>query len=166
MQRSLALPLLVAALASGCARMWLEAEGGPLEGAGPHAKYGFVTAEDKGKLWVFRHGSKELQEFRAKGELTKSVTLVGRGPNGMTIRSPDRQTAIDYLYGKVGFVVLTDADDRLWVFRHGSKELQDYHAKAELAKHVTRVGAGPGGITVKAPDGSTIDAYLAAAVVP
>jgi hypothetical protein len=166
MRRPLTLAALAAALVAGCGRIWLEADGGPIAGTGPHGKYGFVTFEEKGKLWVFRHGSKELADFRAKGEPAKSVTLVGRGPNGMTLRAPDKQTAIDYLYGKVGFVVWTDAENRLWVFRSGSKELADYYAKGELAKHVTRLGAGPGGITIKAPDGETIDAYTAAGVVP
>jgi hypothetical protein len=35
-------------------------------------------------------------------------------------------------------------------------------ATGSLAKHITRVGAGPEGMTVKAAEGAVIDAWLAA----
>ncbi len=154
------------AVSAACKRLWLEADGGPIAGSGPHAKYGFVTQEKDGRLWVFRWGSKELKDYRSKGELAKHVTLVGSGPNGMTLKVPDVETANDYLYGKPGFVAWADKDGRLWVFKRDSKELQDYYAKGELAKHVTRIGAGPKSMTVKAPDTATVDAYLAAKESP
>ena len=49
---------------------------------------------------------------------------------------------------------------RLWVFYPGSKDLAKFDKHGELAKHVIRPGKGPGGITIKAPDGSVIDAYM------
>ena len=50
-------------------------------------------------------------------------------------------------------------DGRLWVFRPGSPELAAFEQDGELAKQVVRPGAGPGGVTLKAPDAETLDAY-------
>jgi hypothetical protein len=64
-------------------------------------------------------------------------------------------------YDKPGFV--TDVKDgRLWVFRAGSKELEAYKKSGEPAQMVTRVGAGPDGMSIRATDVKTIDDYLAA----
>jgi hypothetical protein len=65
-----------------------------------HAKPGFVTEVKDGRLWVFREGSRDLQEFRKHGELTKMVTRIGAGPNGMTIRSGNAKDIDDYLAAK------------------------------------------------------------------
>lgn len=64
-------------------------------------------------------------------------------------------------YDRPGFVTHLDGG-RLWVFRAGSKELEEFQAKGEPAKQVVRPGAGPGRITLKGPDAETLDAYLAA----
>jgi hypothetical protein len=62
---------------------------------------------------------------------------------------------------KPGFY--TDVKDgRLWVFREGSKELADYRKHGEPAQQVTRIGAGPKGMTIKSSDTKVIDEYLAA----
>ena len=37
---------------------------------------------DDGRLWIFKSGSKSLQQFQAKGEPAKRVTLIGSGPDG------------------------------------------------------------------------------------
>ncbi len=64
-------------------------------------------------------------------------------------------------YDKPGFV--TDVNDgRLWVFRAGSKELAAYKKSGEPTLMVTRIGAGPNGMTIRATDIKTIDDYLAA----
>ncbi len=64
-------------------------------------------------------------------------------------------------YDKPGFV--TDVKDgRLWVFRAGSKEFEAYKKSGEPATMVTRIAAGPNGMTVRATDVKTIDDYLAA----
>lgn len=62
-----------------------------------------------------------------------------------------------------GFAVF-DADDdgRLWIFRSDSPALAEYSKSKELAKFVSSVGAGPNGVTVKAPDTDTIAAYMKA----
>ena len=64
-------------------------------------------------------------------------------------------------YDKPGFVTEVH-DGRLWVFKQDAKELAEFKKNGELGKQVTRVGAGPNKMTVKAPDTQTIDAYLAA----
>ena len=63
----------------------------------PHARSGFVTEVKDGRLWVFREGSKDLEEFKKHGEPAKSVTRIGAGPGGMTIRSGDEKTIEEYL---------------------------------------------------------------------
>jgi hypothetical protein len=79
---------------------------------------------------------------------------------------PDAEAATKAGFGtefdRPGFVT-TIRDGRLWVFRKGSPELADFQKKGELAKHVTRIGAGPKGMTIKAADVETLDAYKAAA---
>jgi hypothetical protein len=127
------------------------------------ASAGFVVipAADN-RVWVFREGSKELEEFRKQGEIAKHVTRPGAGPGGVTVKAPDRETIIEYAVARDGFVTFV-RDERVWVFRPGSKDLAEFQKSGEPAKSVTRIGAGPMGMTVKAPDGETIDAYVAAA---
>jgi hypothetical protein len=64
-------------------------------------------------------------------------------------------------HNKPGFVTEVK-DGRLWVFREGSRELTAYRTHGEPAQMVTRVGAGPKGMTIRAADTKTIDDYLAA----
>jgi len=65
-----------------------------------YTKPGFVAEVKDGRLWVFREGSADLKEFREHGELTKMVTRIGAGPNGMTIRAGDAKDIDDYLAAK------------------------------------------------------------------
>jgi len=122
---------------------------------------GFATTIEDGRLWVFRAGCEELAEFKANGELGKHVTRIAAGPKGMTLKGPDGETLDAYMLTKPGFWV-TIEDGRLWVFRNGCAELDEFRANGELGKHVTRIAAGPRGMTIKGPDGQTLDAYLAA----
>jgi hypothetical protein len=123
------------------------------------AKNGFVTKVVDGRLWIFREGSDELKSFETDGEPAKYVTRPAAGPGGMTVTAVDNDTIIDYLAARDGFQVVLD-DGRLWVFRDNSPELQEFKSNGEPAKHVIRPGVGPLGMTVKAPDAETIDAYL------
>lgn len=78
-------------------------------------------------------------------------------PDGTAVlASVDKQ-----LHPQPGFITLEE-DGRLWVFAVSSAELAEFVKSGELAKHVTRPGAGPEGITLKGPDAETLDAYLAA----
>ena len=123
------------------------------------SKDGFATFVVDGRLWVFKADSEGLVEFKAHGEPAKSVTRVGAGPNGMTMRSDEVETIDAYLSAKGGFETFI-VDGRLWVFRSGAEELAEFQKFGEPAKSVTRVGAGPNGMTVRSVDGATIDAYL------
>jgi hypothetical protein len=64
-------------------------------------------------------------------------------------------------YDKPGFVTEVK-DGRLWVFRAGSKELEAFRKFGEPAQSVTRIAAGPDGMTIRSSDAKTIDDYLAA----
>jgi hypothetical protein len=123
-------------------------------------KEGFVTHVVDGRLWVFHEGSTELKDFESVGPLAEHVTRVGAGPGGMTLKGPDRETIIDYVTVMAGFETFVNADGRLWVFRADSRALDEFYKLGKPEKHITRVGAGPLGLTIKAPDAETADAYL------
>jgi len=125
-------------------------------------KPGFVTQVEDGRLWVFEEGSEGLAEFEQTGEPAKHVIRPGAGPGGMTIKSSDADVIDAYLHAKPGFMTKV-IDGRLWVISAGSEEEAAFKKHGELAKHVIKPGAGPGGMTVKAPDVETIGKYMAAA---
>ena len=78
-------------------------------------------------------------------------------PDGTVVK-----TSVDKSpHNKRGFVTIEE-DGRLWVFTTNAGELGEVLAGRELAKHVIRPGAGPGGMTLKSTDAATIDAYLVA----
>ncbi|MBM3488963.1 MAG: hypothetical protein FJX68_00710 [Alphaproteobacteria bacterium] len=79
------------ALAAGCAQM--------RQSAG-FDKPGYATKVVDNRLWVFKAGSKEWDEFGRNGDLKTLVTRVGAGPNGMTIRAADAATIDGYLTAK------------------------------------------------------------------
>jgi sugar lactone lactonase YvrE len=125
-----------------------------------YGKPGFVLRPVEGRLWIFKEGSEELAAFDKDGELAKHVTRPGAGPDGITVKAPDTETLNEYLTAAEGFVTFLDDEGRLWVFTKGCSELEAFNEHGELAKHVTRPVAGPDGLTVKAPDTETLDAYL------
>ncbi|HEX4869372.1 MAG TPA: hypothetical protein VFV15_01425 [Moraxellaceae bacterium] len=63
-------------------------------------------------------------------------------------------------YDKPGFFTKVDDKGRLWVFQEGSKEQADFETKGEPAIHVSRIGDGPEGMTLKGPSYEVLDAYL------
>jgi hypothetical protein len=65
-----------------------------------HAKSGFATFVDDGRLWVFRADSKDLADFKEHGEPVKQATRIGVGPNGMTVKSIDIETIDAYVAAK------------------------------------------------------------------
>lgn len=125
----------------------------------PYAKPGFYTKVVDNRLWVFKPNSKELTEFEQHGEPAKSVSRIGAGPNGMTIRSGDAATIDAYLVAKPGFYTQI-IDGRLWVFKEDSKDLEEFKKHGEPAKSISRIGAGPRGMTLRSGDAATLDAYL------
>ncbi|AHK79966.1 hypothetical protein M911_13300 [Ectothiorhodospira haloalkaliphila] len=106
------------------------------------AKPGFDVSVEDGRLWVLREG----QEKPAR-----PVMLINAGPQGMTLRAHDRETALEYLATKPGFDVSVE-DGRLWVLREGQEK---------PARPVMLINAGPQGMTLRAPDRDTALAYLA-----
>ena len=149
---------LVAVVAVGCVAGELKAD----NHSASYDRPGFVTGVEDGRLWVFRAGSKEADAYLAtKSKPAKHVVRPGGGPDGMTVRSPEASLIDAYMLSKPGFVTAVE-DGRLWVFREGSQEAEAYLAKgSKPAKHVVRPGAGPNGITIRAPEADDIDAYLA-----
>jgi len=126
------------------------------------------TQPEKGKepqMWVFLDGDKSLDAFLAGKESEKAVTRAGIGPGGKSLRANDAAALDAYQCWKPGFVVRTSKEkDRtfLWVFKEGAKEIAEFDkAGGVLAKHTTRLGAGPGGATLKSPDAETLDAWTA-----
>ena len=153
--RKMAMALSLSVLVAGCAT----ADSHKM--SSPYDKPGFSTMVEDGRLWVFKSGSKELADFQKKGEPAKQVTRIAAGPNRMTLKSTDSATIDAYIYKKAGFETKID-DGRLWVFKSGSKEWEAFSKHGEPAKQVTRIAAGPGGMTIKSSDSKVIDAYLAA----
>ncbi len=64
-------------------------------------------------------------------------------------------------YDKQGYSTKVE-DGRLWVFPAGSKDYTDFTRGVEPKVVVTRIGAGPNGMTIRSIDPKVIDGYLAA----
>jgi hypothetical protein len=88
----IAITVALALTVAGCA--------GAMSSPASYAKPGFYTEVKEGRLWVFREGSKELEEYRKHGELAHQVTRVNAGPQGVTIKSSDAKVIDDYLAAK------------------------------------------------------------------
>ncbi|MEZ6936503.1 hypothetical protein [Aeromonas sp. S19(2024)] len=58
---------------------------------------GFITEVEDGRLWVFKEGSPELEEFKQHGEPAKQFSNIGAGPNGMTVKAANQETLDEYL---------------------------------------------------------------------
>ncbi|MGE0725643.1 MAG: hypothetical protein AB7O45_14790 [Alphaproteobacteria bacterium] len=82
-------------------------------------------------------------------------------PAASTAAAPAVASAGGSRFDKAGFWT-KEQDGRLWVFAAGSKELAEFQKHGEPAKQVTRIGAGPNGMTIKSSDAKVIDAYVAA----
>lgn len=65
--------------------------------AGEYDKPGFVTEVEDGRLWVFKEGSESLAQFREHGEPAKQFTLIGAGPDGMTVKAARQETLDEYM---------------------------------------------------------------------
>lgn len=110
--------------------------------ASPFDKPGFITSVEDGRLWVLRPGQEKSNN---------SVTLIGQGPQGMSVRALDRETAVEYIANKPGFNV-TYEDGRLWVLKPGQEKSNN---------NVTLIGQGPMGMSVRALDRETAVEYIA-----
>jgi len=62
-------------------------------------------------------------------------------------------------HDKFGYSTI-EKDGRLYVFPSNSQAHQQFKRTHDMGKSVTRVGAGPNGMTIIGPDDETLDAYL------
>ena len=62
-----------------------------------YGRPGYAVFLEEGRLWVFAEGSQGHQDFLTSGEPAKSVTRVGAGPDGKTIKSDDDAVLDAYL---------------------------------------------------------------------
>ncbi|TWT39044.1 hypothetical protein [Blastopirellula retiformator] len=125
-----------------------------------YAKPGYHASVDAdGRVWVFPEASQAWSEFVAQGEPAAHVTKIGVGPNRETLKTRDAGVIEAYLVAQPGYVTQI-ADGRLWVIRADSDDLKEFTANGELGKHVTKIGAGPMGMTIKSSDAETIDSYM------
>ena len=123
------------------------------------ARKGFAAKLVDGRLWVLRLGSADLPAMLEAEGPEKHVTLPNAGPEGLTIKTDDRETAVEYLIAKPGFTTFFD-NGRAWIFREGSEAATKYAQGIKPEKYVTRIAAGPMRTTLKALDAETIDAFL------
>lgn len=72
----------------------------PAIAASQYDKPGFVTKIEDGRLWVFAAGSKELAEFEQHGEPSISMSKIGEGPEGMTLRGPSVEVLDAFIASK------------------------------------------------------------------
>lgn len=125
-----------------------------------YGKPGFHTAVDAdGRVWVFPADGDAWKEFSEQGEPAAHVTKIGVGPQRETLKTRDAGVIEAYLVAQPGYVTKI-VDGRLWVLRADCAELKEFAGNSDLAKHVTKIGAGPLGMTVKSPDAETIDSYM------
>ena len=132
--------------------------------ASAHGKPGFYTEVDErdGRLWVFREGSEDLAAYQEQGRPARHVARPGAGPLGLTLKSTELGTIVDYVVSQPGFYTEVDErDGRLWVFREGGEDLAAFQEQGRPARHVVRPGAGPLGLTLKSNEMSVLDAYQA-----
>jgi hypothetical protein len=128
---------------------------------GPYDRPAYVTRVEKGRLWIFKAHSKDLADYLKKGEPGKSVTVLGAGPDGMTVRAPDIETVKGYQHSKPGFETFYK-DERVWAFKQGSLFASEMRYFGEPAKNVTLVGRGPNGTSLRTSDTETGEAWIAA----
>jgi hypothetical protein len=121
---------------------------------------GFVVEMEDGRLWVFHEGSEDYEQFLATGEPAKQVVRPGAGPGGITIKSTESATIDEYLFTLPGYFARME-DGRLWIFKTGTEELEEFLVSGEPAKQVVRPGGGPYGMTIKAVDAEIIDDFMA-----
>ena len=64
-------------------------------------------------------------------------------------------------YAKTGYYTHVH-DGRLWVLKSGDNDIALVSKNQEPKVVITRIGAGPNGMTMRSNDAKVIDAYLAA----
>jgi putative transposon-encoded protein len=125
------------------------------------AKPGFVVDFHDGRLYVVAAGSEFASAEGVEIPEKKIVTSIGAGPMGMTIRSDGKDTTRAYLAAKEGFATKIK-NNRVYVVKLDSKNNHDGMVEIPEKEIITKIGAGPMGMTVRSDSVATISAYLAA----
>lgn len=149
----------VTRIAAGPDRMSVRSSNAETIDAYLAAKEGFFVWPVEGRLWVYHSDDPALADFLAGTEPAKVVIRPGAGPDGVTLKATETETLDAYIAAREGFATFIE-DGRIWVFKADAEELAAFQRDGEIAKSVTRPGAGPAGMTVRAPDAETLDAYL------
>ncbi len=123
------------------------------------AKKGFWTEIKEDRLWILEKGSDSYKQIMEAGDIAKNVTLVGKGPMNISIRSDDKATVLKWAAMKDGFNTYV-REGRIWVFKPGSEHEAEFLEVGEPAKSVTKVGAGPMRATVRAAELDVMHRYL------
>ena len=153
--------LLFAGCATGASASATEESATEVTDVSAYEREGFVVEMEDGRLWVFHEGSEDYQQFLETGEPAKQVVRPSAGPGGITLKSTESATIDEYLFTLPGYFARME-DGRLWIFRAGSEELEEFLVTGEPAKQVIRPGGGPYGMTIKAVDVEVIDEFMAA----
>ncbi len=156
--------LLFAGCASSASATPQAEEGGEAEEGmvdlSEYEREGFVVEMEDGRLWVFHEDSEDYKQFLETGEPAKQVVRPGAGPGGITLKSTESATIDEYLFTLPGYFARME-DGRLWIFKTGTEELEEFLVSGEPAKQVVRPGGGPYGMTIKAVDAAIIDEFMA-----
>ena len=151
------------------------AEGVALVGAGPRgrtlmaaeretllewmtARSGFTSVSRDGRVWILEAGSPAAAAIREGREPAHSVSMPGAGPRGTTLRAENRETLLRWMGHRAGFDVFAE-DGRLWVFDTGSEAAEAFAADGEPALSITRIGAGPRGVSLRSDRPEVLDRY-------
>jgi hypothetical protein len=121
---------------------------------------GFAARCRDGAVWILQAESPELGAFDA-GELPPDpARWKGAGPAGSDLLAGDLTLLSSYLHGREGFDVYLE-DGVLWVYPAGDEASLAHRLGERPEEAVTCPEAGPGGITLRAPDREVALGYLA-----
>ena len=124
-------------------------------------KPGFWTKVIDGRIWVLEEGSESHGHMIKDGDIAKNITMVGKGPLGVSIRSDDKETVLKWAAKVDGFNTYV-REGRVWVFKPGSEHEAEFLSVGEPAKSITKVGAGPLRSTVRAADDDVLHRFIRA----
>lgn len=122
------------------------------------ARPGFTSVARDGRLWILEAGSETAAGIRDGREPAHSVSMPGAGPRGTTLRAENRETLLRWMGHRAGFAVFPE-DGRLWVFDTGSEAADTFAADGEPARSITRIGAGPRGMSLRSDRPEVLDRY-------
>lgn len=124
-----------------------------------YGKAGFEVFAQDGRLWVFEAESENAVAFRLGDLPEQRVSFPGAGPDGLTVESPRREVALEYLCRRDGFHTRI-VDGRLWVFRADDPEWERFEREGAILERVTLPLAGPLGTTLVGSEREALDRYL------